>query len=182
MKRDRKPQTGATNLSARSTSNNSNDGNSVAVSTTQTSSTNNSTFTRSWAHTIISPEEYKHLAPEETSRLKMTATWKPADVYKRDFLTVNKESYKEYKDYRPHKLIPKTTEEIAEENLKHKAEVEAVDRMCQLVRTSYGTVATMLRSVSLLSTLYYVLIILFIEYSFIRNLVIVLVYMKWINI
>jgi hypothetical protein len=69
-------------------------------------------------------------------------------VYKRDFETIHHESFKDPAEYPVEDCRAKTTKEIAEEAIKKRGEVEAISNMCKLVRTSYGTVATMLRSVS----------------------------------
>lgn len=151
MVRERKPQTGATNLNSSRSEASLDHAPSIANNSKSTAST----FTRSWAHTMISPDEYAKNNLEETRRtLKMTATWKPAEVYRRDFQTVHSSSYKEHQESNNNNHMAKTTEEIAAENVQRKQREDAVDNMCKLVRTSYGTVASMLRSVKFL---YYVI-------------------------
>lgn len=143
MVRERKHHTGASNLaSARSEHGNG------ALSVTSTDS--KSTFTRAWAHTMISPDEYRHKALEETRRsLKLSATWKPKEIYQRDYNTVHTESFTDFKNVKiEHGPRQKSLEEIAKESQRAKQQQEAVDNMCHLVRGAYGTVATMLRTVS----------------------------------
>lgn len=144
MVRERKHQTGASNLaSGRSDPSQQNN-----------ASVNNfsekSTFTRAWAHTMIAPDEYKQKELAETKRsLKLSATWKPKSIYERDFETVHSASYTDLRNVKVHEGVkPKSLEEIAADNARTKNRQEAVDNMCRLVRGAYGTVATMLRTVS----------------------------------
>lgn len=140
MVRERKHQTGASNLSARTEN----------TATVVSANDSKSTFTRAWAHTMIAPDEYKRKALEETRReLKLSATWKPKEIYKRDYQTVHTESYTDFKDIKvEERFQPKSLEQIAAENARARKRQEAVDNMCHLVRNAYGTVATMLRTVS----------------------------------
>lgn len=113
-------------------------------------SSEKSMFTRAWAHTMIAPDEYKQKELAETKRsLKLSATWKPKAIYERDFETVHSASYTDLRNVKVHESVkPKSLEEIAADNARNKSRQEAVDNMCRLVRGAYGTVATMLRSVS----------------------------------
>lgn len=144
MVRERKHQTGASNLaSGRSDPSQQNN---VSVN----NSSEKSTFTRAWAHTMIAPDEYKQKELAETKRcLKLSATWKPKSIYERDFETVHSASYTDLRNVKVHEGVkPKSLEEIAADNARTKNRQEAVDNMCRLVRGAYGTVATMLRTVS----------------------------------
>jgi hypothetical protein len=97
---------------------------------------------------MVSPDEYKHKALEETRRsLKLSATWKPKEIYQRDYNTVHTESFTDFKNVKiEHGPRQKSLEEIAKESQRAKQQQEAVDNMCHLVRGAYGTVATMLRT------------------------------------
>ncbi len=153
MGRERKPQTGATNLSARSVSCShlpavqSAGGVDVGDNSTTDSS---SKVARSIAHKLLAPDLYKSTKKndDDMKKLKVTATWTPLNVYKRDFETIHRESFQNPSTFPVEKHKQKSTKEIAEEAIKRRSEVEAINNMCKLVRTSYGTVATMLRSVS----------------------------------
>jgi len=126
MVKERRAQTGATNLSAKGESSRSQ---SRGVSTGNLMNTNGS-------------------ASLSTSSL--TATWKPANVPARDFLTIHKETFQNPKEYKDSLPLPRTTLQIAEEKLKLQKELEAIDSLCKVVRTTHGTVGSMLRSVSFL--------------------------------
>lgn len=170
MMRERKHHTGASNL----TSARSGNGHSVV------STDSKSTFTRAWADTMISPDEYKHKALEETRRrLKLSATWKPKKIYQRDYQTDHTESFTDFKIVKlKHGPRQKSLEEIANENHRKKQQQDAVDNMCHLVRGAYGTVATMLRTVSCTVILILLLdselfVFLISEFSFTKNLLII---------
>ncbi len=152
MGRERKPQTGATNLSARSVSCSqlpavqSAGGGDVGDNSTDSSSK----VAHSIAHKLLAPDLYNSSKKNDDGmkKLKVTATWTPLNVYKRGFETIHRESFQNPSTFPVEKHKQKSTKEIAEEAIKRRSEVEAINNMCKLVRTSYGTVATMLRSVS----------------------------------
>lgn len=125
MVKERKAQTGATNLSARS-------GTSISLSSQNSASTGK--LTREWAHTMIAPEDYKKKSEEPSAnQLKLMATWKPVEMYKRDFSTTHKEDYRLHEDEPTHKMAAaKSTEQIAAENLEKRDQEAAVDTMCGL--------------------------------------------------
>lgn len=77
-----------------------------------------------------------------------TATWKPAPIHQRDFLTTHSQSFTDpltRENCGP--ASPKSTLQIAEEAIQSREEKAAVDDLCKLIRTSYGTVGAMLRTV-----------------------------------
>lgn len=150
MGRERKVQTGSSNLSARM--------DNSTLSTTASSlndfpdnSTSKSKYiSRTLTSKLLAPDLHHEKKSEKTitGPAKETATWKPAKVYERDFVTVHNDTFSDPLHRFDPLHPPKSTFEIAEEAVKKKEEKEAVDNLCKLVRTTYGTVATMLRSVS----------------------------------
>lgn len=85
---------------------------------------------------------------EAPKGMALTATWKPSKPPSRDFLTIHRETYQNPKEIKDMEPPAKTTLQIAEENMRKQSEQEAVDNLCKLVRTTHGTVGSMLRSVS----------------------------------
>lgn len=155
MGRERKPQTGATNLSARSASHNQLPAVASAAGGAdqqgdQSTADGSSKVALSLAHKLIAPDLFKPTKKndDDVKKLKVTATWTPATIYKRDFETIHSESFQNPKNFPQEHHRTKSTKDIAEEAIKTRGEVEAIQNMCKLVRASYGTVATMLRSVS----------------------------------
>lgn len=167
MGKERKPQTGATNLSARippplspsgqhptqqqPQTQGENDGHNQAVASSSSAELVNGVpkIQRGIAHKLLAPDLYK-TANKEThyAKLKVTATWTPLGIYKRDFETTHADDYRDPNNVPTVEHHSKTTLDIATEAIKEQDEVDAINNMCKLVRTSYGTVATMLRSVS----------------------------------
>jgi hypothetical protein len=152
MVRERKPQTGATNLSARSASGKALLPVVPVAADTGGNSTASKVAVRSVAHKLLAPDLYKstHKTNSEFDDLKITATWTPNDVYKRDFHTVYNDSFVDPKevDNQTGRHGTMSTLEIAKQTVKRRDEVDSINNMCKLVRASYGTVASMLRSVS----------------------------------
>ncbi len=149
MGKERKPQTGATNLSAR----NQNAPPPLTLQQPKPSeepSIEPTNIQRGLAHKLIAPDLYNTNVKEDDSyrKLKVTATWTPLNIYNRDFETTNSDDYRDPSMYPSSEHHSKTTLDIATEAIKDREEVEAINNMCKLVRASYGTVATMLRSVS----------------------------------
>jgi hypothetical protein len=149
MGRERKVQTGSSNLSARM------DNSTISTTASSLSDFPDSSLSKSkyvsksLTSKLLAPDAHNHEKRSERSvgPAKETATWKPAKVYERDFLTVHKETFSDPGNRFDPLHPPKSTFEIAEETLKKKEEKDAVDSLCKLVRTTYGTVASMLRSV-----------------------------------
>lgn len=153
MGRERKNQLGTSNLSARIE--NSSLGSSSTIKTNDISTNNPpspSSFTKvtkSLTRSLIAPDDYVD-PNKKTKRVSVnkTATWKPAAIYERDFSTDHTSSFTDPKRYVEPLAPAKSTYEIAEEQLQVKAQKGALDDLCKLIRTTYGTAATMMRSVS----------------------------------
>lgn len=153
MGRERKNQLGTSNLSARLD-------NSTLGSNSSTILTNDfgapspaptGSYVKTLTRSLLAPDSFQAATKTEKSeKKKETATWKPAKIYERDFGTVHNESFTDPVNRRnPHLPTPKSTYEIAKEQIELREEKDAVDNLCKLIRTSYGTVASMLRSVSI---------------------------------
>lgn len=111
-----------------------------------------SKFVRTWSHQLIAPEMYKKpdTGNKREVQIKTTATWRPNEVGTRDFTTTHKDTYLNpasipVVDYG---FKESSSEEIAAKNTELKMRQRAVDSMCKLVKSTHGTMAAMLRSVS----------------------------------
>eukprot|EP00981_Chlorochromonas_danica_P002272 scaffold440_cov277-Ochromonas_danica.AAC.6 len=114
-------------------------------------STDKSNFTRAWSHQLLAPEMYHSsdtMGDSDQRKKKLTATWKPSEVTKTDFTTTSHSSYINPKavfqvDYCPKEL---SSDEIAAKNEEVRRQKEAVHALCQVVKSTHGTVAAMLRA------------------------------------
>lgn len=150
MGRERKNQLGTSNLSSRLE--NSSLGSGSTIKTNELPSPSpaaHTKLTKSLTRSLIAPDDYQESTKKEKGEyFNRTATWKPAPIYERDFKTDYSNSFNDPKHYTEPLAPPKSTYEIAEEQLRVKAQRSALDNLCKLIRSTYGTVATMLRSVS----------------------------------
>mmetsp|Transcript_29126 Transcript_29126/g.66039 ORF Transcript_29126/g.66039 Transcript_29126/m.66039 type:complete len:773 (-) Transcript_29126:130-2448(-) len=106
-------------------------------------------FYRSWTHKLISPDVYQ---PPEVHKdhdhvYKHTATWRPVDVYERDFVTTQTSSFGNpanqpvYKDQ-----SVKTSEQLAAEKAVRNKQMRAVDALTKVAKVHYGTTSSMLKA------------------------------------
>lgn len=150
MVRERKLQMGATNMSARENSI-ERPPDSPGSSKSSVKFAQNSKFVRTWSHQLIAPEMYK--PPKKDTKnfvdLRTTATWRPAEVKLRDFATTHKAEYLNPSEISSPEHAPApSTDEIEAERAEHKKRYDAVENMCKTVKTTHGTVGSMLKSVS----------------------------------
>jgi hypothetical protein len=151
MVRERKNQLGSSNLSARldNTSFGSNTSTIQSNEFLQPVKSPTGTFIKSLTNSLIAPDVFNNTSTlSKAGKKKETATWKPAPIYERDYETVHRTAFTDPHtrvDHRP--PSPKSTYEIAEENIALQEEKVAVDNLCKLIRSTYGTCATMVRSV-----------------------------------
>ena len=133
--RERKPNHGATNLTARS----------------ERGSIIKSEFYRSWTHKLISPDVHQSTsAPVDTDHVyKKSATWRPVDLVERNFTTTHSSSYLNPKDQTP---LPdhreRSEEELAHERQVKEDQIEAVNALCKTAKAHFGTTASMMKVVS----------------------------------
>lgn len=144
---------GATNLSAR-------DGSiekpqdSPGSSKTSIKFAQNSSFVRTWSHQLIAPEMYKPPKKDEKNfvDLRTTATWRPSEVKQRDFTTTHKAEYLNPSEISSPEHAPApSAEEVEAERAESQNQYKAVENMCKTVKTTHGTVGSMLKSVSIYS-------------------------------
>jgi hypothetical protein len=140
MVKERKPQTGASNLNS-----------SRLTSTKNGKPANESNFVRTLSHRVIASE--KHAKPNTTNKkertIKGAATWGPSEVYERDFTSTHHASYLNPIGIAddPHKFRSLTTEQIATQNEENRIRRMAVENMVKIAKSTHGTMASMLRSV-----------------------------------
>ena len=137
MVKERKAQTGATNLSARS----------EILSTKK--DTVPVAFTRSWTHKLISPDVYQ---PKDTDhsndrKIENTATWLPLAIHRRDFNSTTSTSYSDPRTVPVKVRKIRTTKEIEDDDARAAKQRESVEALSKLARKCYGTTGAMLKSV-----------------------------------
>eukprot|EP01031_Cornospumella_fuschlensis_P031424 gene31424-37982_t len=148
MVKERKIQMGASNLSAR-------DGSierpldSPSSSKSSIKFAQNSNFVRTWSHQLIAPEMYK--PPKKDNKnfvdLRTTATWRPSEVKQRDFATTHKAEYLNPSEIKSPEHAPApSSEEVEAQRAENKVRYDAVENMCKTVKSTHGTVGSMLKS------------------------------------
>lgn len=142
VKKERKPQFGATNLTARSDA-------SASSNKSKLNSSAPTKFHRSWTHKLISPDEYNVSGPniENLREIDKTATWLPMSIHERDFKTNTTISYRDPRDVPVKVRKIRTTKEIEHDNRRAQEQKESVDSLCKLARKCYGTTGAMLKTV-----------------------------------
>jgi hypothetical protein len=140
--KERKVNTGATNLTARS----------------ERGSIIRKDFYRSWTHKLISPEA--HVAPaqavDQGRTYNKTATWRPVALYERNFTTTTSESFQDPSTQKaPEEPHAKSEEELTSERKARGKQVEAVEAFCKTAKAHFGTTAAMLKAVSLMHACLY---------------------------
>ena len=136
--KERKVNSGATNLSARTV--HSERGTVIKPD-----------FVRSWTHKLISPDEYipKEREIDSTHVYKNTATWRPVPILPREFKTVHTESYRNPKDVpKPFHFELQTPEEINRLKTIEDNKLHAVETLCRTAKAHFGTTASMMKAVS----------------------------------
>jgi len=135
MQRKERSIRGTTNLSARS------DGKDKTAGPQE--------FYRSWTHKLISPDVYNppEKPPDPEYIYKKTATWRPVNVYEREYTTTAKDSYNNPED-RPAILDPhsKSSEQIAKEEHTKKSQNKALEALVNVAKIHYGTTASMMKA------------------------------------
>ena len=132
MGKERKLQTGASNLSARGL------GNSPEKLAT------------SLTHKLICPDEFPVAAGDhsKTRVIKDSATWRPAAIFDRKFESVSSASYKNPATQSlPKQLLQRTSAEIFAERKDEEEAVSGLITFVEFVKSRYGTTASMLKKV-----------------------------------
>jgi hypothetical protein len=142
MVKERKPQLGTSNLSARSQITTDSE---ISVPKPVTK------FFRSPSHKLLAPEEYKVIANHTNERtITDMSTWGTSESMKRDFQTVHKSTYKDPRSQLTssgglpkHKTEKEVDQEIA---LEAKRDLAAT-KYHTLTKNMYGTTASMFKLV-----------------------------------
>ncbi len=140
MVKERKAQTGATNLSARSDTNQN-----------EKSNAGPSKFFRSWTHKLVSPDEYHARDPnlDKVREISNTATWLPLKIHSRDFNSTSSASFRDPRTIPVKQKKVRTIQEIEEDDKRLADQRESVTSLCKLATRAYGTTAAMMKSASI---------------------------------
>jgi hypothetical protein len=136
--KERKVNTGATNLTARS----------------ERGSIIRKDFYRSWTHKLISPEAHAPPAAAvgHAATYNKTATWRPVALYEREFTTTTTDSFQDPSTLKaPEEPHAKSEEQLSMERKARSKQVEAVEAFCKTAKAHFGTTAAMLKAVSAFS-------------------------------
>jgi hypothetical protein len=133
MVKERKIQTGASNLSARG-----------PMSSPEKLAT-------SLTHKLICPDEFPSSIgdPSKARIIKDSATWRPAAIYSRKFESVAQASFKDPSTLKPPPTLThqKSSDEIFAERERSDAAEGGLIQFVEFVKSRYGTTASMLRKV-----------------------------------
>lgn len=144
MVKERKLQTGSSNLSARGSCD-------MSMSKTMPGS-NKKLFQKSYTHKLICPDEYPPAVRSGTHdrHIEKSAIWRPADLYRRDFQTIHRASFLDPQKQKPptEMAAEKSLAEIDGANRLREKQVTALEQLVLFTKEHYGTSAAMMKRVS----------------------------------